>query len=193
MKKRRLAAALAFAALAAGCAAAARVGIIRKDILTDAQQVIADTRINWGTMTIQGSVDRDDRAYEPGQPIRLTVTVSKDAHVAILRILANGDTTIVFPNKAHPKADIAAGQTLTIPGPGDDVPIAVDKPQVVLFEFIASTSIDSWLFKRPPDKDSDFADLGVTTRAIAKDIVASLKVGKGPETVASYLTIEVSK
>jgi hypothetical protein len=191
MIRYRPVAALAIAALVAGCNAAARVGLVRKDILTDAQQVVADTKINWGTMTIEGAVDRADTSYAAGQPITLSVTTSKSAHVAILRVLANGDTTLIFPNKAHPKSDIAAGETLTVPGPGDAVIVAVDKPQVVLFEFIASTQGDSWLFKRPPDKDSDFADLGVTTRAIAKDIVGALKIGKGPQTVATYLTVQI--
>jgi hypothetical protein len=191
MIRSRLAPAILLGAALAGCAAAGRVGLIRRDTLTDAQQVIADTKINWGTMTIEGAVDRPDTSYAPGQPIGLSVTVSKNAHVAILRVLANGDTTIVFPNKAHPKSDVAAGQTLSVPGPGDAVTVAVDKPQVVLFEFIASTSGDSWLFTREPDKGADFADLGVTTRAIAKDVTGALKIGKGPETVATYLTVRV--
>jgi uncharacterized protein DUF4384 len=193
MKRYRLGVALALIALGAGCDFAARTGIIRDDmlVLTQAQKAIADTAINHGDMTIQGSVDRADTTYEAGQPIILSVSTSKDAHVAILRVLANGDTTLVFPNKAHPKADIAANVVLTVPGPGDGITIAAEKQQVVLFEFVASTTADSWLFKRAPDKDSDFAELGVTTKIIAKDIVASLKIGKGAETVATYLTIRV--
>jgi hypothetical protein len=187
-----LAAVLVLVAIAAaGCNLAARTGIVRKDILTDAQEVVAETRINHGDMTIQGTVDHADREYGIGQPITLSDTVSKDAQVAILRVLANGDTTLVFPNKLHPKAAVAANQTLTVPGPGDDVTIAADQAQVVLFEFIASNAPGSWLFTRGPDKGSDFADLGSTTRALSKDITDSLKVGKGPETVASYLTVRV--
>jgi hypothetical protein len=87
---------------------------------------------------------------------------------------------------------MAANTVLTVPGPDDAVKIAADKPGVVLFEFIASSSGDSWLFTRAPDKDSDFADLGITTRAIAKDLVSTLKVGKGPETAAIYVTVRVS-
>ena len=186
----RVAAAIAVAAVA-GCTVAYRTDILRKDVLTAAQKDIADTEINWGTMTIEGSVDRADTTYDPGQPITLSVKVSKNAHVAILRVFANGDTTIVFPNRAHPKADIAADTVLTVPGPGDVVTISADKPQIVLFEFIASSLGTSWLFTRPPDSGSDFADLGVTTRTIAKDLVGTLKVSKGPETVATYLTVRV--
>jgi uncharacterized protein DUF4384 len=198
MKRYSLAPALAplalICAIAAGCDFAARTGVLRDDmlVLTQAQKAIADTKINHGDMTIRASADRADTTYEPGQPIVLSVSTSKDAHVAILRVLANGDTTLVFPNKAHPKADIAANEVLTVPGPGDGITIAADKPQVVLFEFIASTAADSWLFKRAPDKDSDFADLGVTTKLIATDVVASLKVGKGAaETAATYVTVRV--
>jgi hypothetical protein len=81
-----------------------------------------------------------------------------------------------------------------MPGPDDPVTIKATPPGgVMLFEFIASTSGDSWLFHRAPDKDSDFADLGGTTRSIAKYIVQSLHVNKGPETAATYVTVRVSK
>lgn len=218
-----LAAALALAAGAAGCDFAARTGIVRDDmrVLTDAQKAIADTKINHGDMTIKGSVDRADTTYAVGQPIVLSVSTSKDAHVAILRVLPNGETTLLFPvkskpeadkadpkaNKADPKADkadakkadktpakidIAANQVLTVPGPQDDFIVSVDKPGVVLFEFIASTVGDSWLFNRGPDVDSHFANLGVTSRAIAKGAVDSLKVGKGgADTAATYVTVRV--
>jgi hypothetical protein len=159
--------------------------------LTDAQQVIADTKINHGDLTIVGSVDRDDTTYDPGQPIILSVKTNKDAHVAILRVLANGDTTIVFPNQGHRDAAIPGNTVLTVPNPGDAVKLAADKPGIILFEFIASTSGASWLFKRAPDKGSDFADLGVTTRGIAKDLLSTLKVGSGPDTAATYLTVRI--
>lgn len=188
---RRLLLGIGIAVAAAGCTVAYKTSILRKDVLTDAQKAIADVQINHGDMTIAGSVDREDTTYDPGQPITLSVKVSKDAHVAILRVLANGDTTLVFPNKAHPKADVAANTVLTVPAPGEAVKIAVDKPQIALFLFIASTSGNSWLFKRAPDKDSDFADLGSTTRAIAKDLLSTLKVAKGPETAAIYVTVRV--
>jgi hypothetical protein len=191
-RRHRLLAVLLLGATLAGCAAAYKTNLLRKDVLSDAQQAIANTQINHGDMTITGSVDREDTTYDTGQPITLSVKVSKDAHVAILRVLPNGDTTIVFPNRAHPKADVAANTVLTVPAPDDAVKIAApDKPGIVLFEFIASSVGDSWLFHRQPDKDSDFADLGITSRAIAKDVVSTLKVGRGPETVASYLTIRV--
>jgi hypothetical protein len=194
MKPYRLAAALALVAIAASCGFAARTGIVRDDmlVLTDAQNAIANTKINHGAMTIQGAADRADTTYAVGQPIILSVSTSRDAHVAILRVLANGDTRLLFPDKAHPKADIAANQVLTVPGPSDGITIAADKPGVVLVEFVASTAGDSWLFKRGPDKDSDFADLGVSSHAIAKDIVDSLKVGKSDaETAATYVTVRV--
>jgi Domain of unknown function (DUF4384) len=185
------AAALLLILAAGGCTTVGRTTVFSRDLLTDAQQVIADTQINHGEMTITASVDHPDRHYDVGQPITVSATVSDNAYVAILRVLANGDTAIVFPNKAHPKADVAAGKTLTVPGPDDAVTVTVDKPQVVLFEFVASSVGDAWLFTRKPDEGSDFADLGGTTRALAKDIVNALKVGKGPQTVASYVVVRV--
>jgi hypothetical protein len=177
--------------LLAGCEFAGRVGVIRHDTLTNAQQVIADTMINAGDITIEGSVDRANTSYTAGQPITVSVKVSNDAHVAILRVLANGDTTILFPNKKQPKSDVKANTVLTVPGLDDAVTIAVDKPGVVLLEFIASTAGDSWLFSRQASEGSDFADLGTTTRALAKDITGSLKVNHGPQTAATWQTIRI--
>jgi len=184
----------AVSSLGAGITSAGvSVGLIRKDPLTDAQQVIADTKINAGAMTIEGSVDRADTSYQVGQPVTLRVKTSKDAHVAILSVRANGSTTILFPNRQHPKSDIAADAVLSVPAADDAVSIKADAPGIVLFEFIASTKGDSWLFNRAADKGSDFADLGGTTRGLAKHITDSLKINRGPETAATYLTVRVSK
>ena len=176
----------------AGCDVAYRTDMMRKDVLTDAQQVIADARITRGDLAIEGTVDRADAAYAPGQPITLSVKTSKDAHVAILRVLENGDTTIIFPNRAHKDSTVKANTVLTVPGNGGAVTTAVDKPGTVLFMFIASGVGTSWLFNRAPDNGSDFADLGVTTREIAKDIVSTLKVGGAAPTAASHLTVRVT-
>lgn len=189
---RRLLVAAALAVCTAACTAAYKTDVLRKDMLTDAQQVIADMKINHGDMTIDGSVDRADTTYDPGQPITLSVKTSKDAHIAILRVLANGETTIVFPNRAHRSAAIPANTVLTVPGPSDPVKIAAGKPGIELYEFIASTAGDAWLFTRPPDNGSDFADLGVTTHNIAKDLIAALKIGTGHDMAATYLSVRVN-
>jgi len=188
---RRLVLAGATAGLA-GCAAAYRTDILRKDERTDAQNAIADTKFDHGELTVQLSSDRQDTTYDPGQPITLSVTANKNAYVAVLRVLESGETTIVFPNRARRDAAIAANTPLAIPGPGDAVKIAADKPCIVLFEVVASTSGTSWVFKREPDKGSDFANLGATTRSIAKDLVSSLKVGGAADTAAAHLTVRIA-
>jgi hypothetical protein len=188
----RLALAVLVAVSTAGCAVAHRTGVFRQDELTDAQQAIADARLTGGDLALEGSVDRADTTYDAGQPITLSVKTSKDAYVAILRVLPNGDTAIVFPNRAHRDAGVKANTVLTVPAPGDKVKIAIDKPGTVLFEFIASTNGNSWLFKRAPDEGSDFANLGGNSRNIAKDLVSTLKVSGGSATVASHLTVRIA-
>ena len=192
MRGQRFLLVITVAAAAAGCEAAHKTDLLRKDVLTDAQQVIADARLSGGDLGIEGTVDRPDTTYDPGQPITLSVKTGKDAYVAILRVLPSGDTTIVFPNRAHRDAKIAANTVLTVPAPGEQVKIAGDKPGIVLFEFIASTAGVSWLFKRAPDDGSDFADLGTTTRDIAKDLVSTLRVGGAAPTAAMHLTVRIS-
>jgi len=190
---RRLLLAAAIAAGAAGCTVAQKTDLplLRKDVLTDAQQVVADAKLDHGDMTIVGSVDRSDTTYDPGQPITLSVKTSKKAYVTILRVTANGETTIVFPNRGHRNAAVPANTVLTVPAPDDAVKIAADKPGIVLFEFIASNAGDAWPFARAPDDGSDFADLGGTTRNIVKDLLNGLKVG-AHDTAASHLTVRVT-
>jgi len=182
---------VAMAAAAAGCDVAYKTDMLRKDVLSDAQQVIADARINHGDLTITAAADRSDTTYAPGQPITLSVKTSKDAHVAILRVLPSGDTALVFPNRAHRDAAVAANAVTSVPAPGDKIKIAADKPGVVLFEVIAATAGTSWLFTRAPDDGSDFASLGVTTRDIAKDLLSTLKVGGAAPTAATHLTVRI--
>ena len=161
-------------------------------MLTDAQKAVAIAEFNNGDMTIQGAVDRPDTTYDPGQPITLSVTTSKDTFVAILQILPNGDTAIVFPNREQRIAWSTANTPLTIPRALDAVTIAADKPGVVLFEFIASTYGQAWLFTRAPDEGADFVDLGVTTREIAKDLTSTLKFGTTHDVAATYLTVRIA-
>jgi Domain of unknown function (DUF4384) len=188
---RRLLLAAAVAASAAGCAAAQKTDLLRKDTLTDAQQVVADAKLDHGDMTIVGSVDRPDTTYDPGQPITLSVKTSKKAYVTILRVTANGDTTIVFPNRGRRDAAVPANTVVTVPAPGEAVKIAADKPGIVLFEFIASNAGDAWPFSRPPDDGSDFADLGGTTRNIVKDLLNGLKIGSH-DTAAGHVTVRIT-
>ncbi len=177
MRPAALALRLGLAVLASGCAVAHRSDVFRQDELTYAQQVIADAKLVPADLTVEGSVDRPDTTYQPGEPITLAMKADKDAFVAILRVLPGGGTAIVFPNRAHRDASLKANTRLTVPAPRDTVKVAVDKPGTVLFVFIAASSNNSWLFKRAPDEGSDFADLGVTTRQIAQDLVSSLKAG----------------
>ena len=182
----------AVAGCVAGCAAAQRTDLMRNDVLTDAQRAIADAKFNQGDMTIRAAVDHPDTTYDPGQPITLSVTASKDTFVAVLRVLPNGDTAIVFPNRAQRIAWATANTTLTVPRADDAVKITADKPGIVLFEVIASTYGQDWLFTRAPDEGKDFADLGVTSRQIAKDLTGTLKFGTTHDVAATYLTVRIN-
>jgi hypothetical protein len=189
---RRALIAFALGASASGCTVVHKTDLMRKDVLTDAQEAIATAELNHGGLTVTGSVDRADTTYDPGQPISLQVQTNKNAYMAIFRVLGSGETTLVFPNRGRRKAAIAANSVLTVPASDDAVKIAAEKPGIVLFEFVASTAGDAWPFNRGPDDGSDFAALGTTTRAIAKDLLDGLKVGGAHETAATYVTVRIS-
>jgi hypothetical protein len=105
--------------------------------------------------------------------------------------MPNGATTLVFPNRRQATSRVPADSLLRIPEPGAPLKITADKPGVVLLEFVASNRGDSWLFNRKPEEPADFAELGATTRALAKDIVLSVRAGQGSGTAASHLALRV--
>jgi len=183
--RREAAFAVAFSMLPlAGC------GYSANTELSDAQQAIVAMKIAPSDLKIVADVDRADRRYRVGDKIGLTVQVDRPASVAVLRVLRNGVTTLVFPNKAQPDAKVAANTALRIPEAG--VVIAAERPGTELFEFIASTGTASWLFTRKPAGDDAFVQLGATTRAVAKDIVGSLKAGPSNQAAAMHLSVRVS-
>jgi uncharacterized protein DUF4384 len=172
---------------AAGAACAAIGG---GEGLTDAQQVITLMPVGPSDLKIIGAVDHADRRYRVGEPIGITIEVNQPASVAVLRVGPNGATTLIFPNRRHPKARLPANAPLRLSEPGAPPDTVADAPGVVLFEFVASTRSDSWLFSRKPQGSADFAELGTTTRALAKDILLSLGAGHGAA-AASHLALRV--
>lgn len=187
-------AALALALLGAIAACGAISGRLP---LSDAQQVVADMRLGpahpaAGDLRIVGEVDRADRRYRLGEPIALSVRVNEQAFIAVLRVLPTGATTLIFPNRGRPSARTQADTPLHIVMPGARPGAAGERPGVVLFEFVAARNGGSWLFDRKPAGSADFADLGATTRALAKDIVTSLHGGRGGDAAAVALAVRVA-
>jgi len=182
-------------ALALWAAAGAGCGVIGdSERLTDAQEVIADMKIGpadpqAADLKIVGAVGHADRRYRVGEPIVLSVEVNQAAFVAVLQVMPNGAARLIFPNARHAGARLAPNSPLRLPEAGDPVAITANKPGVALFEFLASTRGGSWLFNRKPQEGSDFAELGTTTRALAKDIVLSLGAAQG--TAAAHLALRV--
>ncbi|HEX6441330.1 MAG TPA: DUF4384 domain-containing protein [Stellaceae bacterium] len=179
-QKAALAALILWAAAGMGC------GVVRDSFeLTDAQQVVADMKLGPSELRIIGAVDHADRSYRVGETIALTAEVNNTANVAVLRVMPNGATTLLFPNKEHPSAEVPANTSVKIGGG------AVDKPGTVLFEFIAAKSGDSFLFDKKRAEEGTHAELGATTRALAKDIMMSLKPGSARETAAARILVRV--
>jgi hypothetical protein len=156
-----------------------------------AQQVIDRARIGPSELSVVGGIDHRNLVYRPGQKIRLTVSVSRDAYVAVLRVLANGVTTLVFPNRYQTSARLAANTVLEIPGAGDPFTITAGKPGPELFKFVATTNGGSWLFSTKPEPGATFAELGSTTRALAKQISDSLGTTGGAKAAAAALVVRV--
>lgn len=99
-----------WAAVGAGCRYGTGGGMIGEmmggePMLTDAQQVIADMKLGPSELEVGGALEGGIRTYRVGEPIGLTAQVSKNANLAVLRVLPNGATTLIFPNKEHAAAE----------------------------------------------------------------------------------------
>jgi uncharacterized protein DUF4384 len=151
--------------------------------LADAQQVIADMKLGPSGLRVIGAVDRGNRSYRVGETITLSAQVTKNAHLAVLRVLSNGTTTQLYPNKEHPASEVAANTSFSMP-------VTTDKPGMVLFEFVAAAAADSFLFDKERAKAGK-SELGATTRALAKEIVMSLKPGAGREVAGAHVAVKI--
>jgi hypothetical protein len=178
--------------VAAAAIALVACGVIGRDALTDAQQAIADLRLAGSNLSVQVALAGDRDAARVGGPLALSLQVSQPAYVAVLRVMPSGATTLVFPNRQQPVAKLAANSPMRVPAAGTSRSIMPDKPGVALFEVIASSEGSSWLFHRQPADGAEFAELGSSTRAIARLVVASLRGGHGSETAATQLIVRVT-
>jgi hypothetical protein len=163
--------------------------------LSDAQQVVAALQFAPGDLHVIGGVAAGrggNRAHRAGEPLALEAEVSRPAYVAVLQVLRTGDTTEIFPNRTHPDAHLAANAPLRITlAAAPAKPGASDRGAgVVLYEFIAVAKGTSWLFHPRPASGSEFAVLGPTTRALARDIEMSLRSGPGSAATA-FVTVQI--
>ena len=158
--------------------------------LPDAQAAIAEMRLPPASLKLDAAADRGDRTYRPGERIRLSVRLDKPAYLAILAVDKNGETRLLFPNKAHPGAALPANAAVPIPGPRDGFAIVAPGPGTLLVEVLASTDGSTWLFHRPPADGAQFADLGATTHLLAREIARAL-THNGAAAAAVALVIRV--
>jgi hypothetical protein len=180
---------------------------IAGDTLSDAQQVIASLQFPPGELHVIGGVGSrsggggggGSGAYRPGDPIALSVEVSRAAYVAVLQVTRAGDTTQVFPSRPHPDGFLAAAAEappppLRISVPAPALPGSDGAGGVVIYEFIAATNGRSWLFHPQPAAGADFTFLGPTTRALAREIRTSLRPGSGSAAAATaFVTVRIAR
>jgi hypothetical protein len=168
-------------AVAALLALAACVG--PDEPLSDAQEVVAALTSRGSNLGVTLSPERPS-GYRVGDRIALSVRHAANAYIAVLRVERGGKTTIVFPNRAQPNAQVAPDGPLRIEGPVEE------NKGDVLFEVIAATGGESFLFKRKPAEGAAYAELGGTTRALAKEISTSLK--KSADVTATHIVVHVA-
>jgi hypothetical protein len=172
-----------FAALAlAGC------GVVGGGpSLNDAQTAMTLLKVNNsggpGELRITARVDRPDGDYKTGDPIALTVTTSKPAAIAVLRVVRSGDTEIVFPNRSQPDARATNGVA--------HVTVSAGPEGTELFEFIAAVEGTDWVFTRKPAAPSDYVDLGGATRAIVTDLETTFRHSEHGAVAVSHQAIKI--
>ncbi|HEX2865374.1 MAG TPA: DUF4384 domain-containing protein [Deinococcales bacterium] len=114
--KRYLLAGLALLGLGAAFASPARI---------TPQSIIVNPAPN-PQVGVRTWVDRT--SYRIGQPIRISVSVTRDAYVYLFNINADGTMTTIFPNAYGSDNFMYAGQTRTFPQSGDGFTFTVSGP-----------------------------------------------------------------
>jgi hypothetical protein len=187
MTKPRLLPLLVLAALLHGCTG---LGGLKR--LPDAQAAIAELQFAKSPLQIAAAADRTDAVYRSGEPIRFSVRLNKPAYLALLEVEKSGETRLLLPNRMRAAALSPPNRALPIPVPREDYEIRAGEPGTFLFEFLASTSGDSWLFRRRPADAATFADLGATTHLLAKEIIGALEHG-GAAAAATPVLVRVKR
>lgn len=69
-------------------------------------------------------------AYEVGGTLALRVTVDRECHLTLINIESDGRATVLFPNDFEQDNRLAAGHSLSIPGPSAGYRLRLEHPGV---------------------------------------------------------------
>lgn len=74
------------------------------------------------------AVNRTDGRYSQGERLSVRFQAEADCHVYLLYHQADGNTVLIFPNKAQPDNRVAAKKEVTIPQAGDEFRFRIGAP-----------------------------------------------------------------
>lgn len=135
---------------------------------------------------VQADVDRADRYYRDGDPLRVTVVCEAEAYIYVLYQQADGKVFQIFPNSVQADNKVPAREVVQIPAKDDRFRWAVSAP-------FGKEAIKVIASKQPVDV---LADQGLrqsrfnsVTSTQVKDMVASLQEEKPKNWTESIVEI----
>ncbi len=90
--------------------------------------VEADLRNDEAKFAVRVAVDREDRTYEQGELMKVTVKSQRSGHLYLLYRQANGSAKCLFPNLYESDNKIRGGSEITIPTPKQGFQLRCNKP-----------------------------------------------------------------
>jgi Domain of unknown function (DUF4384) len=124
-------------------------------------------------------VDRANRVYAVGEPLRLTVRPFQDAYITVVDVGTSGNVSLLFPNHFQSASRVRAGATVSIPTRSARWEIKAGGPAGIdLIQVIASRSpltLPEFTQLVRSSADRPFVTLGRSAEDVARDLVPQLK------------------
>jgi Domain of unknown function (DUF4384) len=147
--------------------------------LTIAQKPIYEISQPARHIEVDAWVDRTNRVYNIGEPLRLTVRPFQDAYITVVDVGANGNVSLLFPNHFQSGSRVRAGAAVSIPTRSAHWEIKAGGPAGVdLIQVIASRhplTLPELTQLVRSSADSPFVTLGRSAEDVARDLVPQLK------------------
>lgn len=130
-------------------------------------------------LTVHASVDSPDGVYRVGETVQLAVDVSEDAYLWVFDTGTSGKVHRIFPNRFDQDNFVRGGETVTIPGSGDEYDFRVSNPVGMELLTVVATTNDAPLAANLIDQAvsgaGPFYALAGDAASVAKDLTISLR------------------
>lgn len=96
--------------------------------ITVVQKPLTTLTVPASDLKVSTWVNRQDALYVPGDKVQIYFKVSQSAYVTVLNVDAEGNTTVLFPNRFATSNKVKGGAVIKLPADGAAYDLQVGKP-----------------------------------------------------------------